>query len=308
MAMKNPILVTGSHRSGTTWVGKMLALPARVVYIHEPFNLNCTDKWFKTNFENWFTYVTNQNEQLYYNEIKKIIELRYELEPVIKVDGDWKRASVILKRYMRFLYHRWSGHTPLLKDPIAVFSAEWLYQRFDAKVVIMIRHPAAFAGSLKKTGWSHPFTHFLNQHNLMEDYLEPFYNQIVDYAQSPPDIIDQAILLWRIIYSVVRKYRERHEDWIFLRHEDISREPIDQFAKLYNTLGLRYSPSIQETILDHTLNKVDHKKKSYSLKRNSKTNIWNWKNRLTQGEVKRIRERVEGISSYFYTDEDWGGY
>ena len=34
-----PILVTGSHRSGTTWVGKMLAATGSVGYIHEPFNL-----------------------------------------------------------------------------------------------------------------------------------------------------------------------------------------------------------------------------------------------------------------------------
>ena len=33
-----PILVTGAHRSGTTWVGKMLALAPGVAYVHEPFN------------------------------------------------------------------------------------------------------------------------------------------------------------------------------------------------------------------------------------------------------------------------------
>ena len=31
-----PILVTGSHRSGSTWVGKMLATSPSVNYIHEP--------------------------------------------------------------------------------------------------------------------------------------------------------------------------------------------------------------------------------------------------------------------------------
>ena len=33
-----PILVTGAHRSGTTWVGKMLALAPGVAYLHEPFS------------------------------------------------------------------------------------------------------------------------------------------------------------------------------------------------------------------------------------------------------------------------------
>ena len=35
---RRPILVTGSHRSGTTWVGKTIALSPSVTYIGEPFN------------------------------------------------------------------------------------------------------------------------------------------------------------------------------------------------------------------------------------------------------------------------------
>ena len=35
----HPILVTGAHRSGTTWVGKMLAADADTGYISEPLNV-----------------------------------------------------------------------------------------------------------------------------------------------------------------------------------------------------------------------------------------------------------------------------
>ena len=33
----NGVLVTGSHRSGTTWVGKILAEAPETCYLHEPF-------------------------------------------------------------------------------------------------------------------------------------------------------------------------------------------------------------------------------------------------------------------------------
>jgi hypothetical protein len=36
MVRPSPVLVTGIHRSGTTWVGKMLAAAPGVVYINEP--------------------------------------------------------------------------------------------------------------------------------------------------------------------------------------------------------------------------------------------------------------------------------
>ena len=36
-----PILVTGAPRSGSTWVGNVLALDKRTGYVHEPFNKWC---------------------------------------------------------------------------------------------------------------------------------------------------------------------------------------------------------------------------------------------------------------------------
>ena len=38
MKKNRHILVTGSNRSGTTWVGTMLSLPPKVNYIYEPFS------------------------------------------------------------------------------------------------------------------------------------------------------------------------------------------------------------------------------------------------------------------------------
>ncbi len=42
-----------------------------------------------------------------------------------------------------------AGARPLLKDPIAVLSAPWLERTFGMQVVFSVRHPAAFAASLK---------------------------------------------------------------------------------------------------------------------------------------------------------------
>ena len=56
---------------------------------------------------------------------------------------------------------------------------------------------------------------------MMKNVLQPFANQIVAYAEEEKDIVDQAILLWRIIYSQVRHYQRAHPDWIYIRHEDI---------------------------------------------------------------------------------------
>jgi len=60
-----PILVTGAHRSGTTWVGKMLALPPGVAYVHEPFSPRTPKGLSPAGFEHYFTVVTSENEGRY---------------------------------------------------------------------------------------------------------------------------------------------------------------------------------------------------------------------------------------------------
>jgi hypothetical protein len=188
-----------------------------------------------------------------------------------------------------------------------VFSTEWLASTFDMDVIVLIRHPAAFTSSLKRLNWTHPFSHFLEQPLLMRDHLSSFEAEIREYVDKEHDIIDQATLLWRLIYHMVIKYQNNHNDWIFIRHEDLSRDPLRGFQNLFNNLNLEFSEHVRETIKEYTnsTNPSEAPEKGQSLKRDSKSNILNWKSRLTVSEIERIRTQVEDISSVFYSDKDW---
>lgn len=58
---RHPILVTGSHRSGTTWVGQMLATKG-TTYIFEPFNIENASELHAFPLEFWFTYIDGLSE------------------------------------------------------------------------------------------------------------------------------------------------------------------------------------------------------------------------------------------------------
>jgi hypothetical protein len=83
---------------------------------------------------------------------------------------------------MGSLRHRLNGSAALIKDPFAFFSSEWLAERFDMAVVVVIRHPAAFVSSIINLNWSHPFSHFLEQTLLLNERLVPFEDEIREYA------------------------------------------------------------------------------------------------------------------------------
>lgn len=82
-----------------------------------------------------------------------------------------------------------------MKDPIAIFSVEWLVELFEFRTIVTIRHPAAFAGSLKVKNWTFPFSHFLNQPPLMDGPLSKFSEEISEFSKRERGI-DIALELY----------------------------------------------------------------------------------------------------------------
>lgn len=303
---RKPILVTGAHRSGSTWVGRMIARSPEVGYIREPFNRHHRPGVCAARFDYWFPYICKQNAAMYRKDIDACINFRYRILKELPAIENVKDIARLFRDFYCFIMNRAFGKRPLLKDPIAVFSAPWLSDTFHMDVIVLLRHPAAFAGSLKKANWNHPFDHFLKQPLLMDHHLSPFANQIEEMVSSNADIIDQAILLWNIIHHMILKYKKNHPEWAFVRHEDISKDPLTGFSHIFKMIGLPFSSGVQKKILEFSrpsgsikMNYLDH------IVRDSKTNIKNWLERLDPKEILRIRTATEEIAAAFYDESDW---
>ena len=306
MPSRAPILVTGGHRSGTGWVGEMLAAtPAPpLAYIWEPFNLRARRGVRDVELRHWFTLVTDANAAGIEAALTDTLAFRYhplsELRRIrspqdsARLARDWSRSSAQRRR----------GAVPLVKDPIALFSAPWLAGTFDMDVLVLIRHPAAFVSSLVRKGWDHPFSHFTEQPELMAQ-LDRFRDDIEWFAATEQPLFDQAILLWLVLHDRIRSYEERHP-WTFLRHEDLSRDPVRHFRALYDALGLTWTDETQATIEAHSGagNPADTDDPS-AHRRESAAVITSWKRHLSTEEVRSIRARTEELARRWYDDADW---
>ena len=308
-----PILVTGAHRSGSTWVGRMLSSAPEVGYIQEPLNLYHRPGICGAQVKHWFPYISTENESLYYEDLKDTIGFRYKIGKELQSVRSLKDLFRAARDYRDFNCYRATNARPLLKDPLAIFSAEWLASKFDMDVVMLIRHPAAFVASIKTKDWAFPFAHILEQRNLVEIYLHPFETEIKTYSEVEQDLVDQACLLWKLIHFRISQYQNQHKGWIFKRHEDISLNPLSEFKDICERLNLEFSEAAQHTIASHsaTENPVDalnHDPFLFlrrHLKRDSKANIVSWKQRLSCSEINRVKEQTHTISSLFYAESDW---
>ena len=304
--MPPPILVTGAHRSGTTWVGAMLTLSPRIGLIHEPFSPDTSAGVSGGPFERAFQYVSADNEQEYAARVARTLRFSYDLRrqlPTIRSLRVLRRTGIDLYNLTR---SRLRKDRPLVKDPIAVFSSEWLASRFDMQVVVLVRHPAAFASSLTRLAWSHDFRSFLEQPLLLRDHLGAFEDEIRDFAENPRDSFEQSILLWRLIYSTVATFRTRNPDWRYVRHEDLALDPAAGFESLYATLGLELDDGIRRQIAEHSNEEnPDEIAGWHGVRVNSRASVGSWRRRLTPEQIERVREGTRDVWPAFYADDDW---
>jgi hypothetical protein len=304
--MKQPILVTGAHRSGTTWVGRMLAANPQTAYISEPLNVLHRRGVYRADIQHWYQYITEENEDKFLPAFHELLNFRYHLFAEIgsiRSQKDFLRMGRDLSIFMK---GKLLGQHALLKDPFAVFSVPWFAKKMNCQIVITTRHPAGFASSLKRLNWPFNFHDLLDQPMLMRDHLE---QDRVDMESIPADdVIGQSALLWRMIYRAVHSTRSLIPEIKIARHEDLSLDPVGEYKSLYESLGLIFDEKVRDTILNSSSSENPtelSKKKVHSVKLDSRANMDNWKKRLSPDEITRIRKMTEDVSHFFYTDEEW---
>jgi len=304
----SPILVCGAHRTGTTWVGKMLSAGGETGYISEPLNVLHRPGILTPPTRCWYTYICADNEEEYLPGFQETLRFKYHTLDELRSLRSFKDLGRMLRDWSSFFFARTHNLRPLLKDPFAVFSSPWFASRLGCQVVITIRHPAAFVSSLKRLDWPFQLQDLLDQPLLMRDWLEPFRSEIERIASQPADTIGQNSLLWRLVYSVVKSLLAAHPEFTLVRHEDLSLDPPAGYEKLYARLGLAYTDKACRAILASTSSENPEELKrssAHAVRLDSRANLANWKRRLSAAEIQRVRLITEATASDFYPDLSW---
>jgi len=305
------ILVTGSHRSGTTWVGNMLAAAPKVTYIHEPFKPGWVLPYTFTRPDTWFVYIAGHNADQWERPVRKTLSFDYSWSFTYKDHPGPKQALKATSRWLRWSSRKFRGNRPLIKDPIAFFATPWLADSFGLHVVMMIRHPAAFCSSIKLKNWVFDWSHWTRQKELMAGPLAPFADEVARHqAADSEDIIDQAILQWRIFHHVIDVYRQHRPQWHYVRHEDLSLDPVGGYQAMYDYCRLPWTAQVEETIRkssdqSNLKDAAAAGKSTHYVQLDSASNIRNWEKRLTPDEIRRIRDGTADVAQKFYSDADW---
>jgi hypothetical protein len=283
--------------------------------VEEPFHQKHPPGICEAEFDRWFQHIGPHNEDEYYEALRKTAELRYSVwrQTRTAARGIQRKSkpglsgiAEALTEWSRWTAARLSGKRPLIKDPIALFSAEWIADRFDAQVVVMVRHPAGFVHSIQRAGWRHPIEHLTSQPALLDGVLSPIADELREASARSLDIFEEAILLWKAIYCAVDVYRQRHPEWIIVRNEDLAEHPIEEYRRLCSHLQLPFDFAMRDSVQRFTNPSNEAGDVPlHATRRDSRAEAWKWKGSINKSSLDEIRRSTSGLWTKFYEFESW---
>lgn len=96
-----------------------------------------------------------------------------------------------------------------------------------------------------------------------------------------------------------------HPNWCFVTHEALSLNPHKEFKKIFSYLNLDFNHKVQKYI-EQTTNRENSSERDnnqiHLLYRNSRENIFSWKNRLSEKEILRVQKGTKLIAKKFYDE------
>lgn len=313
-----PLIITGIHRSGTTWLGKLLEMSEDTHVYYEPFNP--IEKYYPVRVKfvrHWFHYLSDEDFKKHKDEIEYGLQLHYSGSVIRKQIGYLRslpHLAMLLAHlksyYVNRVYH---NRRPVIKDPMLVFSVEQLIKYYALDILITIRHPAAFVASVKRMheqqNWGISFQDWIfDQPGFPDEIYREYQVEMERTEAQNAGVVEKAALFWKIVYSYLAHLPELENDINFVRHEDISIQPVEEIRKIYVRYGLDFSESIKDKII--TMTGSDNPTEAeagaaHTFYRNSLSNVKSWKKKLSEKEQQLIYDITKDTSKVYYQDAEW---
>ena len=297
-ARGNPILVTGAHRSGTTWLGRLLATHEALGYVHEPFNARVPGVYPAA--PEHFVHINADNGAQWDSRINDIVHCRYPLARHASSLPARREARIATEQWRAMRQQR--GKRLLVKDPLAIFAAEYLHQRHNFSVIATVRNPCGFVSSVLRLNWRipSPARHLLAQPGLAE-FVAPFADQLNRVAARDISHIDEAILIWRVFNTWIAQAAERNPQWVVVRTEDIAADPLVGVSALLAGLDLAVTQDVLAGIRPLTEGPAGDSFLYNDVFRDSSAVTHAWRTRLEPDQIERIAEGTADVAQRWYS-------
>lgn len=273
------ILVVGSARSGTTWLGNIVAATPGTQLIFEPLNPN----WIR------------EAQRLTGQDTTR----RYILSWYLQAGGRYPEWHNFLERVLRGqVRHRWTDAERTATFPrrfaIKMVRANlmlgYLYDNFQPRIIYLVRHPCAVIASRLYFDWRSELAWLLRQQALVEDYLLPWLGLMA----REEDILGAHTISWAVENMVATRELVGRPH-LAVTFEELCLEPEKQADRIFDWLGLKQPAGLAALMQRPS-------RLSRAAYESTVARLSSWQKQLSQEEQRRILDWAHRLGITLYND------
>ena len=276
------IVISGSGRSGTTWIAEVLASLPHHTLVNEPLKNSNSYKVQEIGFTGWGQYIPEEADWPEAHDFFTRLFTGRELNPNYFTDRKpTANTKVWVHKFIRI-----------------PFMLPWIVKNFPTrKPIHIIRNPyAVVASQLQHAGFGKGkiFDRKTNGFVPRFDHYDSFYQSWQQKFDKINSYTEKLALHWAFENSYVLNHPRCNQDWIILYYEDFLLNPHGILSKLSLEWEIDFG-KINESVL---------KKQSYSLindvPEDPQLQLMKWERHLDQTQIGQITEMIKLLEMNIY--------
>jgi Sulfotransferase family len=303
-----PLIISGSGRSGTTWVLDAIAESNGLRTIFEPLNPGVVPE--AGGFANRYIREDEHRPDLEsfmdktFSGNLKSLWANYRIRPdrlSIKCNNPGTlifNYKLLVSHY--FKYRKTSRHKGLIVKFIrANLMLGWIFRMYQPKILLLMRHPGAVAASKMQLGganWSHEsvLRVYMKDEKLFSDYLFNF-RDILFKRLSP---VAAHTIIW-CIENMIPLQRAQKKNYCLVFYEDLILNRHLEWRKIIDFLGLSRIPDREMLIRPSQQVSTEMRNKTFDDQQ-----IGRWMKSFDQSQLIELDEMLKIFDVPFYSAYD----
>jgi len=279
---RKSVFLAGSARSGTTWLQDIINYDNEFRILFEPFHPE-NGELFRTWKPSQYLRVGNKSP-IYLDPMKDLLQG--------KVKDSW------INSYNRRLF----SQKRLIKAVYSNLFLYWMKRNFpEIPIILILRHPCAVANSkmnIVKRNFiftTNPLNRFLDQDDLMEDFLHSYKAELMD----DKTVFETFIFMWCIENLIPLKQFQPGEICLTF-YENICVNPESEIKRVFTYINKPYSIEVMDKV--KTPGVMSRKNSAINLGTDL---ISSWRKNISKEEIYRALEILNlfGLEKV-YNDND----
>jgi hypothetical protein len=284
------IVIAGTGRSGSTWLGEMLRGLRGYKFLNEPFmDTPLRRRTYLGSTENAPMAISAYVQRALSGQLWRSWKWRFEADTRGGMLFEFATCRKVVVKFTR-----------------ALRMVRWMHQHYRVRgMIVLIRHPCAVISSMLRHGGGWHAEHLENlggspvEQVLGRNLPAELRRRFEEAAASANRSCEILAHLWALDYHVALFDTERDTyPWILVPYERLLTRGVDELRRIADAMGVE----LTEKVLQH----VDAASSSASddlQTRDVKDQLSKWKDRLDDEQVDRILSIVHTYGIDMYTKE-----